>query len=109
MEVIKPGAQTAPTWEATCKGETDEPGCGALLRVTKDDLFVSIWGSGMDDFNDEQRVTFLCPQCGCTTSNAVKVKAAVRHSLPQPRYDAIDRARERVRTESTYTPPKSWK
>ena len=108
MEVIKPGSLNSPTWEATCRGEDDDPGCGAVLRVTREDLYISIWGSGMDDFNDEQRVTILCPQCGVTTSNAVKIKAAMLSTLRTPKHEAIQKAREIVRKHSKYTPPKTW-
>lgn len=108
MKVIKPGSLNSPTWEVTCKGEDGDPGCGAVLGVTLEDLFISIWGSGIDDYNDEQRVTVLCPQCGSTTSNVVKLTAATLRKLRTPKHEAVEKARENVRKHSKYTPPKTW-
>ncbi len=53
--ILRPG-RNEEGWsrDVRCEGEDDSPGCGALIRVTKDDLFAYKFGE----------TALLCPCCG---------------------------------------------
>lgn len=64
MEVIKKGKPWSKKVKCTGAGN-GECGCGASLRVEKDDLFHT-W-RGYIDYSEDWFITFRCSECGVLT------------------------------------------
>jgi hypothetical protein len=88
MEVIKKGNPKGWEKEVTCTGKGNHnDGCGAVLKVCKDDLFISETSSY--DGSGESYITIRCCECGVWTDlgspYSGDFRFANRTNLPTPK------------------------